>query len=658
MRKILLADDSVTAQNMGRKILVDAGYEVLTVNNGSAALKRITESKPDVIILDVYMPGYSGLELCQRLKDSQETAHIPVLLSVGKLEPFKPQEARRVKANAHIIKPFEASELLTAIAHLEDSIVPQGRRPGFAAPPAGIGEDLSWRTDSAFKNDSQFSSKKKDESESVARFRDFRKAKANGSSASAAQETAGSSAGKPSAIGSDIVSDMPRGITREELDVLSALAAKLDEPTIPAPVASAAAQVAIPPVSEVAPPVEEAPIAAPTMVPTVGHAASVKFEVQSPKAEAAEQSAAMAEDAVEIPAETVEPACEAVPPPEQSAHLESAAIQYEHVESQRTESSVESQVESNIESHYVQSQQSQDASSSDETVNSAVFAIEAAPIDAADEPFFAAAVSPQEHSDSQPFEVVGSVPQPLEAKGEQSQAEPNKSEEVKAEDAKAEKPVAEEPTPVEPAPEVPVAAASQEVVEAEVPAPSEDELAEALRLLTPAATQAEATVPEAVCAQATGEGHDQAGESQNTAPATLSQSRDYSEQNDSQAKGGWLAEAVSLTPEEAAMSLEAEMFRSFAAASTEEIDSTPASSRVETITAAVENRLLAEASERNQIESDKAPKVMAAAAAAAADGPPTSEDGEIASIVDKVLADLRPKIVEEITKKLGKTTNG
>jgi DNA-binding NtrC family response regulator len=59
-RKILLADDSVTAQNMGRKILADAGYEVITVNNGSAALKKIAELKPDVIILDVYMPGYSG----------------------------------------------------------------------------------------------------------------------------------------------------------------------------------------------------------------------------------------------------------------------------------------------------------------------------------------------------------------------------------------------------------------------------------------------------------------------------------------------------------------------------------------------------------------------------------------------------------------------
>jgi CheY-like chemotaxis protein len=69
-RKILLADDSVTAQNMGRKILADAGYDVVTVNNGSAALKRIAEIKPDLIVLDVYMPGYSGLEVCQRLKDA------------------------------------------------------------------------------------------------------------------------------------------------------------------------------------------------------------------------------------------------------------------------------------------------------------------------------------------------------------------------------------------------------------------------------------------------------------------------------------------------------------------------------------------------------------------------------------------------------------
>ena len=124
-RKILLADDSVTAQNMGRRILSDAGYEVTTVNNGSAALKKIAESLPELIVLDVYMPGYSGLEVCQRLKETRETSRIPVLLTVGKLEPFKPEEARRARADAFIVKPFEASELLTALTKLEDKIVPQ-----------------------------------------------------------------------------------------------------------------------------------------------------------------------------------------------------------------------------------------------------------------------------------------------------------------------------------------------------------------------------------------------------------------------------------------------------------------------------------------------------------------------------------------------------
>jgi two-component system chemotaxis response regulator CheY len=124
-RKILLADDSVTAQNMGRKILADAGYEVHTVNNGSAALKKIAELKPDLVVLDVYMPGYSGLEVCQRLKESQDTARTPVLLTVGKLEPFKPEEAKRVRAEGFIVKPFEASELLGALAKLEDKIVPR-----------------------------------------------------------------------------------------------------------------------------------------------------------------------------------------------------------------------------------------------------------------------------------------------------------------------------------------------------------------------------------------------------------------------------------------------------------------------------------------------------------------------------------------------------
>jgi CheY-like chemotaxis protein len=143
-RKILLADDSVTAQNMGRKILTDAGYEVVTVNNGSAALKKIAEHKPDLIVLDVYMPGYSGLEVCQRIKENRETSRIPVLLTVGKLEPFKPEEARRARADAFVVKPFEASELLTALTKLEDKIIPQPepyKQGRFAKAVASVDQD-------------------------------------------------------------------------------------------------------------------------------------------------------------------------------------------------------------------------------------------------------------------------------------------------------------------------------------------------------------------------------------------------------------------------------------------------------------------------------------------------------------------------------------
>ncbi|HYM76229.1 MAG TPA: response regulator [Candidatus Dormibacteraeota bacterium] len=170
-RKILLADDSVTAQNMGRKILADAGYEVITVNNGSAALKKISEQKPDLIVLDVYMPGYSGLEVCQRIKEVAETSRIPILLTVGKLEPFKPEEAKRVRADGFIVKPFEASELLSALSKLEDKVVPRpetSKTGRFARATAAIEEARYDKTmsveeeDSGWKNRISFPPKKKE----------------------------------------------------------------------------------------------------------------------------------------------------------------------------------------------------------------------------------------------------------------------------------------------------------------------------------------------------------------------------------------------------------------------------------------------------------------------------------------------------------------
>ena len=232
-RKILLADDSVTAQNMGRKILADAGYEVLTVNNGSAALKRVNEQRPDLIVLDVYMPGYSGLEVCQRLKEVGDTAGIPILLTVGKLEPFKPDEARRVRADGFIVKPFEASELLSALSKLEDKIVPRAEsvKQGRFARAASVQEDsrfdktVAIEEDTGWKDRIAFPSKKK---KAEVEETDDAQAAASKDARVGKEATAPKSEPKPEErvdLGALAAAGLPKDVTPEEIAALAAAAA-------------------------------------------------------------------------------------------------------------------------------------------------------------------------------------------------------------------------------------------------------------------------------------------------------------------------------------------------------------------------------------------------------------------------------------------------
>jgi CheY-like chemotaxis protein len=114
----------MTAQNMAKKILADSGYEVTTVSNGAAAVKKIAEVKPDLVILDIYMPGYTGLEVCERVRASVETSKLPVLLTVGKMEPYRPEDGARVRADGIIVKPFEATDLLGIVKKLSEKLAP------------------------------------------------------------------------------------------------------------------------------------------------------------------------------------------------------------------------------------------------------------------------------------------------------------------------------------------------------------------------------------------------------------------------------------------------------------------------------------------------------------------------------------------------------
>src|SRR5690242_21573351 len=109
---------------MGKKILSEAGHEVVTVSNGAAAAKKIAEIKPELVLLDVFMPGYSGLELCERLRNAAETSKIPVLLTVGRMEPYNAQDGARVKADGVIVKPFEATDLTAAVDRIAEKVKP------------------------------------------------------------------------------------------------------------------------------------------------------------------------------------------------------------------------------------------------------------------------------------------------------------------------------------------------------------------------------------------------------------------------------------------------------------------------------------------------------------------------------------------------------
>ena len=144
--KILLADDSSTAQKLGEKFLEGAGHSVITVSNGAQALKKINSEKPDLAVLDIFMPGYNGLEVCEKIRAVAETANLPVILTVGKMEHYKPEDAERAKAEGVIVKPFEEKDLLAAVKKIEDKLaaaVPAYEATQKLAPVAEI-KDASY----------------------------------------------------------------------------------------------------------------------------------------------------------------------------------------------------------------------------------------------------------------------------------------------------------------------------------------------------------------------------------------------------------------------------------------------------------------------------------------------------------------------------------
>jgi twitching motility two-component system response regulator PilH len=580
-RKILLADDSVTAQNMGRRILTDAGYEVTTVNNGSAALKKIAESLPELIVLDVYMPGYSGLEVCQRLKETRETARIPVLLTVGKLEPFKPEEARRARADAFIVKPFEASELLTALTKLEDKIVPQpaGKSGQFAKVWADLERDEGdgksekfGNAETGWKNRLSIpSGSKKDEPavEEEASGKSSKGKKEKGKEKKKDEEL------KPLEVKAPVeatsAAGVPADITPEEVAAIAAAAAAFEEKNqpaaefsvkkseIPEEPATVAAEVVQPEVDAKAEQAKEPEAVKEVSVATEETKAEPATETKTP-----EPVSATKETVADAVAEAKEACAETTPMPEPAALPAVPKWVAQEVEIPAAESAINLEQEMEKATSVLQAAMAQVDFSTSANV---------------------------ETPPPTPVEAVAQADAPTETKVE--------SETIVEPEAKVEEPVTVTSAPEPERPQEPAATGA--------PPEPEPEVVTAVAAAASAGTTTTENKPEAIAAQASTPASEPTVE---PAPETKANE-----------------------PELAAAWAQWKQIR-------ETVVGSQLTSQIADV-AAAELKNTEPASESLSASDEVSP------------GKPSGNPTAIASIVDSVLAELKPKLVEEIAKKLG-----
>ena len=142
MPKILVADDNSNIQKMVGLALKDQGIDVVAVGNGEAAVRKIADVRPDLVLADVFMPVRNGYEVCQFVKMDSSLAHIPVILLVGAFDPLDEQEAQRVGADGVLKKPFIPPDPL--ISMVKSALQRSGSGSASAAPAAKVDEAVSF----------------------------------------------------------------------------------------------------------------------------------------------------------------------------------------------------------------------------------------------------------------------------------------------------------------------------------------------------------------------------------------------------------------------------------------------------------------------------------------------------------------------------------
>ena len=113
--KVLIVDDEEHILELLKFNLLNAGYNVLVANNGIDAIKIATEEKPDLILLDLMIPGIDGLDVCKEIKKNKETVKTGIIMLTAKGEELDKILGLELGADDYITKPFSIRELLARV---------------------------------------------------------------------------------------------------------------------------------------------------------------------------------------------------------------------------------------------------------------------------------------------------------------------------------------------------------------------------------------------------------------------------------------------------------------------------------------------------------------------------------------------------------------
>lgn len=115
VKKILLVDDSETALLLETMVLRSGDYELLTAHGGTEALEMAEREGPDLVLLDLMMPDLDGLEVCRRLRATEGTREIPIIMVTTRAEEASMDRAFAAGCTAYVTKPLDGLELLSKV---------------------------------------------------------------------------------------------------------------------------------------------------------------------------------------------------------------------------------------------------------------------------------------------------------------------------------------------------------------------------------------------------------------------------------------------------------------------------------------------------------------------------------------------------------------